>query len=1293
VQGLKPIYSEGSNAPADALADARDLLAAEPDASIPEWLKKYPPLAADVRAQAETGDPRRCRRAVAVKVVFVDESGRGQGRLGELLMEQIADADATGALYPAAGMAGVQIDAQWDGAVTAAFWYSKECSFGIPPGKDVRWSVRILQPGENWDQHQPQPLRAGQRITGRSAGVAFFLGLFALAQGDESLGEWDAIEVVRYMVALATLPEAADHNVFDPLCTLGGDEKRKLEALDALPADAASHVVLIYPACYPGSVPSKHRGLAVATVADLDKALKELCAGATRPDSLPSSRRAKSYIGGSSEVQRLTESLRGSRLHVVSGPGGVGKTARVIEATEPLWKEGAFPGGRFWIDLYDERQTGRTPDVVAAEAIATTCGEKPAGRLGDLRAQTRRLLAAHPGLVLLEGAETVSEGDVGALLDLFPGPTTVIWMTRRQTDTDHAHLQNAVPHTVHALGPTEALDLLCLDARCNVQDLSATERTDWEEIAKATERLPLLLGWAGEALRPDRLTTAAEYLAELRADPLGEIADPYDRELRNAGLFLRCSLKRVGKTKEMPDLPVVAERLFAGLAAFHPSHGAPLSWWPLAAGLEVSQPEGRRRLVAARRALLGLGLVTAQVSPSAAKAGGETLHAVHALAAAVATDLWRKQAAVLRGSVLDALCKAATEILRTPLPQGWHRDATLIAGRTREAAHFGHWLQEIEVLASPDALTRPSSEKGGAPFDSSPAGILCSVWKDFLLNKNVIRLPLLTLKDTAWTAVCRYFKRMAAMHPESSDLHHKLAVSWENLGAVRRKRRDWSRAEEAFNNAMMLYERLAQAHPDVPDFQYGLAKCWEGVGAVLRSSQEWARAEEAFNTAMDISTNLAFSSPQVADYHFHRAVLLGNLGSARRNRRDLAGSEEAFTEAIRICKKLAADHPDAPDTLEFANELAISWNDLGDVCKTLHRWAGAEEAYKKAIAISKTLSETHPEVPDFAHTVAMSYANLGTVRKSRHDSTGAEDALQESIRICRGLAEAHPDIPEYRNELFVSLGDIGLVRMAVRNLAGAKEAIEEAVEISRKLVEELPEIPIVHHNLARTLTYLGWWNKARDDWESAQEIFSEAMKIRKKLVERHRNERGFQRKLAASWLDEGDLRSARHEWVEAEEAFSKAMAINEKLGEEHPSTPDYERDRAVSWVNIGKVRKARCDWADAEKAFNNALRIWTKLVAEYPETPDFQHHLAAALEEIAVVAENRGNVALAEQMLRESLRVCESLTSNWPAVQLFADMVAPAMLRLEQLLLRLERKDEANALASRRLERANRLAK
>ena len=1010
MSNLTPIYdAHDREVFNDALADFRSLLRRDPQAAIPDWLKAHAPLVAEQRSLVDTSNLRPSDAHVTLTVVFIDEGGEGQGRLGELLMERI-DTNATGELYPAVTMAGVRIDADWRGAMEGARKYAAVYGFGIMPGSDVRWSVRLLKAGENLELHKSQPLSSGEKLIGRSAGVAFFLGLFALAKTDGTRA-LDARKVVEYMIALATFPEAEPRTADDRLGTLGGTEKKKLTALKSLPE--GTPVVVVLPMAYPESFLIRYRLLPINTIAELATELRQRSAPPTWPDSLLHSLRATHYIDSGDKVRRLKESLRSSRIHVVSGPGGVGKTARIVKATDALLQEGVFPGGRFWIDLYGAEE----PKRKAGKVIATTRGFEAEDKFDELRDQTQRLLAKPPSLVLLEGAETVPEKDIAGLLDWFTGPTTVVWMTRRETDVRHRCLRGAKHHPVQALSQADALELLCYASERKVEELSLTERADLEKIAKAAEYLPLLLGWAGAALQRDRGTTPAKYLAELRADPLGSIADPDDRERLNAGRFLRRSLARIVATAEMPDLPAVAKRLFAGLAAFLPSYGAPLSWWPLAAGLDATKPE----IAAAKRALRGLGLLTAEDSPPGAST--KTVHVVHALAGGVAADLWHGQPAAIVRTAIGALCEAATAALRTPQPVDGFRNAAWLVRRTSEAAHYGHWVGEIAALALEAASDRPLNE----------AELLRRAWVDFLEN-DAEPQPLFGLKKTAWTAVCRHTQQIAEAHPEVADFLRQWAVSSDHLGYVRLERQEFSRAKIAFNQGMEINKKLAEEHPDVADYQDGLAGSWVHLGEVHKVLEEWADAEAAFNEAKAICKKLTEAYPDLADFQHRLALLWQHLGDIHKARRDWAGGEQAFDEAKAICKKLTELYP---KEVEYWRSLAVSWSGLGYVRLERQDWAGAKTAINVTRTIWKKLAELFPDVADFQNGLAVSWDNLADVCVARQDWADAEAALREALRLAEDLTSRWSAVPLFEESVIA-----GMWRLAqlLQHLGRAKEA-------------------------------------------------------------------------------------------------------------------------------------------------------------------------------------------------------------------------------------------------------------
>ena len=1240
MQGLKPIYSETP----DALVDARgELRGAGSGAALPAWLNDYQPLAADLRAQAATLKSRPVRRCVALKVVLIDESAPGRDRLGQVIMEQVADEAATGGLYAADTMAGVITDDAWRGALDAALGYARECRCGIAPGTDVRWSVRVLQPGEKWedwedtDENKPRPLKAGQSITGRSAGVAFFLGLFALAQGEGAASGWHARKVVESIVALATLPETETRASVDPLGTLGGAEKRKLEALRNLPED--SGLIVVFPSAFAGTIQGRHVPLPVTTVGGLFEVLRERCGATSRPDSLPVNRGAGSYIGGGEEVERMKQAFSAGGWHIVTGPGGVGKTARVIEATAPLWNEGLFRGGRFWIDFYGARETGRTADIVAAGAIATACGKKREEKLEDLRTQARDLLGLHRSLVLLEGAETVPEREIAAVLELFPSPATVVWMTRRDDDAQHPSLRRAVPHSVQALSPAHALELLCHAAGREVAKLPAAERPAWEEIAEATQRLPLLLGWAGEALRPYWGTTAVDYLAELYADPLGAIADPHDREMHNAGRFLRRSLARIAPTAEMSDLPVVAERLFAGLAAFDPSYGAPLAWWPLAAGLNTTKAAGQRRFIEARRQLWGLGLVTRQVSLGGAKAIGGTVHVVHALAGTVATDMWREQASTQRAAALAALCQAATAALEAPLPPDWFRDASWIAGRTAEGAHYGHWVGEME--ASDHQSTGPSFA----------ADALREAWAAFL-DINSTNQRVVTLQEAAWTVVCRHLRQMVArtleLSGESSDaelmeLQRELVSASLSLGLLRMACQDLAGAEEAYMEAKAICEGLATEHPDDPGYQNMLWLSWNELRGVRGAMGDWAGADKALEMGLVISRKLANAHPEEPMFQRKVAISLDHLGRLYKAVEDWTNAERSFDEARRIRKTLVEAIPDEP---LYHQDLAVSWGNLGDLREARSDWPGAEVAFARGLGIRRKLASAHPEELDFQSDLASSWDNLVRVRKARRDWPSAGFALNKATGIRRKLAEMHPDMPLFQEDFALSWDSLGELRQTRQDLAGAEEAYMEAKAIRERVATAHPDTPLIQTNLAHSWMRLGTVRTMRKNWEGAEKALKEKKAINERLATAHPEVPRFQGSLANSYVELGDVGMAREDWGGAEMAFDKAVAICKKLAAASPGSEDCQWKLSFSWHNLGKARKALHNWTGAEMAFTEAISLTEELASWHPNVLDFRELLAMSLGEVGVVRMAREDWGGAEEPVKKALELSMKLVAE-----------------------------------------------
>ena len=158
---------------------------------------------------------------------------------------------------------------------------------------------------------------------------------------------------------------------------------------------------------------------------------------ATRPAQLPAPDGL--FLGRDAELRELEAAVANGRVGVVSGPGGLGKTALVVDWAHRAMAE--FPDGQLFLDLKGGR---RSPDEVVAAALVSL-GVPPAdvpARLDDRIGLYRTVVHDRRLLVVADDAGTVAQ--VLGVVPSGPGSRLVV-TTRRRPSTLSAH------HAVHEL--------------------------------------------------------------------------------------------------------------------------------------------------------------------------------------------------------------------------------------------------------------------------------------------------------------------------------------------------------------------------------------------------------------------------------------------------------------------------------------------------------------------------------------------------------------------------------------------------------------------------------------------------------------------------------------------------------------------------------------------------------------------------------------------------------------------------------------------------------------------------
>lgn len=1048
-------------------------------------------LVADLWMLQQTGHarPTRCRVTPPL-VLVVDKTNTG--RLARLQMEWVEGDGCSGSLYPGREMAGssddlrqrygILTDASWDEALNAALNHAKERGFEIPYSADVRWRVELVNEDdayacESISTANIDPWPPGALLHGRSAGAAFLIGLVYLGQRSR---ECTAIETetrskVISLLPLLVLPTLQESG---PLLELGDAERPKIKALER----HLAHLTLIFPESHGEGLP---RGaVLVADVAKLVEHVVKWIKSDSVPDTIPPSLRAAHYVG-SGKVDALVNSLRQPGVVVVHGPAGIGKTAFALEAARRLvGNEGAFPDGRLYIDLYKTAQSGSELRLATMTEIVTGLGGKAADEVPKIEAQARNLLARRDVLIVFEGAENVPQASISDMLGLFGGHAHVAWLTRRAADCKEPGLAGCPVHKVSELSLDDSLDLLRYHADLDGNDLDESARTALVSIAHDAEFTPQFLVWAGCAIDHNASATPALIAAEIHNDPLTEIADPRQRRAANTRRFLERSLARVQSTDDCPALNATARRLFAALAAFDPSHGAPRSLWPIASGLDTSKPPERREFDAARRELLSLRLVRLDDSRNA--------HAIHALASGLSVALWREQTAEMRADAIAALCRAATVSLKAPLPSRWYCNAGWIAERIALAKHYAHWLKEVAMVVA--TRTLPEADE------------VRQAWVTFL-EKYAAPQPILSLKEAAWLAVRQHFQQQLAANPHVTEFQRGLSVSLDKLGKIYRESHNWVKARQIFSKAKNLDKNAASTNPNEPllklplaislvrlgnvqlelnnldgaeanlteakaigmvlkrtdssnyEFQRVLSTALMGLGNVQMARHHWSDAEAAFSEAAQINHLLTTNNHAKADLWRANVIGLQRLGDARVAQENWNGARDTFALAVIMTRKLAEILTELPD---FKTMLAVSLQRLCDVLMQQEDWETAEHTIRESIDISENVAADYSDWEDNQVALALSWDKLGTIcRQSQHWEPGRK-AFTRAKDIYKKLTLAHPEVPKFRISLSKVWASLAEIFVELESGAEAVEAMSQALVASESLITGSPADVEVH---------------------------------------------------------------------------------------------------------------------------------------------------------------------------------------------------------------------------------------
>ena len=231
------------------------------------------------------------------------------------------------------------------------------------------------------------------------------------------------------------------------------------------------------------------------------------------------------------------------------------------------------------------------------------------------------------------------------------------------------------------------------------------------------------------------------------------------------------------------------------------------------------------------------------------------------------------------------------------------------------------------------------------------------------------------------------------------------------LAPFHKSARDWLNSELALD--FRVYPKKA------------LYKLTEATWQRYLASQEkngyaWQVLPDLLHSLTDAQQDLLLGEPE-----FKTSQVLYRLAESMTPALRIIESYYTWMAQVRYSERLANA---APESAEYARDLSISYDKLGDSLRSLGRVDEALGFYERGLKIREGLAQRAPESAEYARDLSISYDKLGDSLRSLGRVDEALGFYECGLKIREGLAQRAPESAEYARDLSVSY--INLFRIA-----------------------------------------------------------------------------------------------------------------------------------------------------------------------------------------------------------------------------------------------------------------------
>jgi tetratricopeptide (TPR) repeat protein len=175
---------------------------------------------------------------------------------------------------------------------------------------------------------------------------------------------------------------------------------------------------------------------------------------------------------------------------------------------------------------------------------------------------------------------------------------------------------------------------------------------------------------------------------------------------------------------------------------------------------------------------------------------------------------------------------------------------------------------------------------------------------------------------------------------------------------------------------------------------------------------------------------------------------------------------------VELREKIARGEP---ENLTYRRDLSLAFDDLADALEDDGKLEQSLEAFRKSLAIGRTLVGREPDNRQWAREVAVTLRNIGRVLTTLRKLSDALIAYRESLAIVSRLIDRYGGTAQWqgdRQRAITGIGGLAYYMVLSGSFAPALAAADEAIKLA-------PDQTWLYTNRAHALMLLGRTEEAR----------------------------------------------------------------------------------------------------------------------------------------------------------------------------------------------------------------------